>query len=47
MSLPTEKVNMDSVISKKVQLVSKMPKIAPLVEKTEKFHTFFKSLCSN
>lgn len=36
-----------SLISKRVALFSKLPKLSPFVEKNEKFQDFFKRLCNN
>jgi len=36
-----------SLISKRVALFSKLPKLPPFVEKNEKFQEFFKRLCNN
>ncbi len=36
-----------SLVSKRVNLLSKLPKLAPFVEKSEKFQEFIKRLCNN
>ena len=41
-----EKVNIEVLISRRIQNLQKIPKLSPLIEKSEKFQDFFKKLCA-
>lgn len=42
---PHDKVGIENIISKRVAILSKVPKLSPLVEKSDKFQDFFRKLC--